>query len=124
MTDIARAASTPLRGAPPRQIRGWGSAARLVVGLGALIAAATIGTSGLDILIGLVILPMVELGLVATRGTTAPPLRLHGNAGHGINWGIGILLFSFVPVAALLLRRLDLGGVRSRVRRLRDPRHQ
>ena len=53
-------------------------------------------------LIGLAVLPIAEVVLLALRGTSATPLRLFGNTGHCLNWGIGIVLFSFVPQAALL----------------------
>lgn len=102
MGDIAPSTSTaPLR-TPSRQIGVWGSLARLVVGVAALGAAALIGASRIELLLGLVVLPAVEVAIAAARGTNAPPLRLYGSAGHCINWGIGIVAFSFIPVAALL----------------------
>ena len=88
--------------APSRQIRFWGSVARLVVGLAALLAAALIGVSRIDLTLGLVVLPIAEVAIAAARGWNAPSLRLYGNAGHCINWGIGILAFSFIPIPALL----------------------
>ena len=103
MRDTAQDTSrVPTTSAPTRQIRFWGSAARLVVGAAALISAAVIGVERLDLLLGLVALPVVEVAVAAARGMHASPLRLYGNAGHCINWGVGIVAFSFVPVAALL----------------------
>ncbi len=102
MSDIAPITSTTPASTTSRQIRFWGSVARLVVGVVASVAAALIGVSRTDLLLGLVVLPIVEVAIAAARGTNAPQLRLYGNAGHCINWGIGIIVFSFIPVAALL----------------------
>ena len=85
-----------------RQIRCWGSLARLVVGTAMLAGAAITGADRFDVLIGLAVLPVAEVVLLAVRGTNAAPLRLFGNTGHCLNWGIGIVLFNFVPQAALL----------------------
>ncbi len=89
-------------GVTERQIRFWGSAARLVVGVGMLVGAAVLGVDRVDLLLGLVAMPLVEIAVLAVRGLDARPLRLYGNAGHCINWGIGILAFSFLTEAALL----------------------
>ena len=102
MSDLAPTTSQASTSVPSRQIRFWGSVARLVVGVAALVAAALIGVSRVDLVLGLVVLPIVEVAIAAARGWNAPPLRLYGNAGHYINWGIGILAFSFIPIAALL----------------------
>ena len=85
-----------------RQIRFWGSLARFVVGTAMIAGAAVTGADRVDVLIGLAVLPIAEVVLLALRGTSATPLRLFGNTGHCLNWGIGIVLFSFVPQAALL----------------------
>ena len=85
-----------------RQIRFWGSTARLIVGSGMLIAAWLTGADRFDVLIGLVALPVVEVAVLALRGPNASPLRLYGNLGHCLNWGVGIATFSIVPPAALL----------------------
>ncbi len=102
MSDLAPAATTTSTITSSRQIRFWGSVARLVVGVGAVVAAAFIGVSRVDLVFGLIVLPIAEVAIAAARGWNAAPLRLYGNAGHCINWGIGILAFSFIPIAALL----------------------
>lgn len=85
-----------------RQIRFWGSLARLVVGTAMIAGAAFTGADRLDVLIGLAVFPVAEVVLLALRGSKAAPLRLFGTTGHCLNWGIGIVLFNFVPQAALL----------------------
>ncbi|NND73781.1 MAG: hypothetical protein HKN44_02140 [Ilumatobacter sp.] len=107
MSDVAPAGSamataTARTGAPGRQIRLWGSVARLIVGVGLLVGALVLGVSGADLVIGFAVFPLVEVGVLAARGLDAAPLRLSGNAGHCINWGVGILAFSFLTEAALL----------------------
>ena len=102
MSDVAPTTTRAQETKPTRQIRFWGTMARLVVGTATLIAAAVIGVDRVDLLFGFVVLPVVEVAITAARGMNASPLRLYGNAGHCINWGIAILAFSFIPVAALL----------------------
>lgn len=85
-----------------RQIRFWGSVARLVVGTAMLVVAAVLGVDGVDLVIGLAVLPLVEIGVLLARGVDATPLRLYGNAGHCINWGVGVAAFSLLTVPALL----------------------
>ena len=93
--------NTPTTGTG-RQIRFWGSAARLIVGSGMLIAAVLTGADRFDLLLGLVALPLAEIAVLALRGRDPAPLRLYGNLGHCLNWGVGILAFSFATQAALL----------------------
>jgi hypothetical protein len=85
-----------------RQIRIWGSTARLAVGVGMLTAAALTGAGRTDLVLGLLAFPLVEVGVLVLRGFEAPPLRLYGNAGHCLNWGVGIAAFSIAPQPALL----------------------
>lgn len=101
MTDTATARQ-PNVTPTGRQIRWWGSVARFVVGAAMLIAAALTGANQDDILLGLIAFPLVEVGLLALRGFKAKPLRLYANAGHCLNWGVGIVTFSIAPQAALI----------------------
>jgi hypothetical protein len=87
---------------PGRQIRLWGSLARLIVGAAMIAGAALSGADRFDAVIGLAVFPMAEVGLLALRGRNAAPLRLFGNSGYCINWGIGVAAFSLLPQAALL----------------------
>ena len=100
MTDLA--ASPTMNKPTGRQIRLWGSVARAIVGIGLLATAAIIGVDLVDVLLGLVVFPVVEIALLAVRGRNASQVRLYGNVGHCINWGVGILLFSISTEAALL----------------------
>lgn len=85
-----------------RQIRLWGSLARLVVGTAMIAGAVLTGADRVDVLIGLVVLPVAEVILLALRGTHATPLRLYGTAGYLLAFGLGIALWMLVPQAALL----------------------
>ena len=85
-----------------RQIRFWGSVARLVVGLAMIIAAVIMGIDRLDLVVGLLVFPAVEVVVLAWRGLNAKPLHMYGSLGHCLNWAIGIAAFSLLPVAALL----------------------
>ena len=99
--DAGTRASTRIR--TGRQIGTWGSVARLVVGLGAIVAAAVVGPSPAELALGLVALPAIELGLLLViRRPGAPPLRVDGGAGHAINWAVGVALFVVSTEAALL----------------------
>lgn len=100
MTDIAT--SPPINKRTGRQIRLWGSVGRAIVGGGLLAAAAGIGVDRVDVLLGLMVFPFVEVAVLAVRGRNASQIRLYGNAGHCINWGVGILLFSIATEAAML----------------------
>lgn len=107
MSDTATARSSNI--APSgRQIRFWGSAARLAVGIAMLIAAALTGADQTDVLVGLIAFPLIEVGLLTLRGFKAPPLRLYGNAGHCLNWGVGIATFSVATQAALLFYGISI----------------
>ncbi len=88
--------------APRRQIRVWGSLARLAVGAVMIVGALIARPSTWELLVGLVALPAVEVGVLALRGRDAQPLRLYGQGGHCLNFAIGIPLFVLVPVPALL----------------------
>lgn len=100
MTNIA---TSPTIDQPAgRQIRLWGSVARAAVGSGLLASTVVIGADRVDVLVGLVVFPLVEVAVLAVRGRNASPVRLYGNAGHCINWGVGIVLFSIATEAALL----------------------
>ncbi len=91
-----------------RQIRIWGSVARLIVGTAMIAGAVLSGADRLDAVIGLAVFPVAEVALLALRGPGAAPLRLFGSAGHCINWGIGIVLFNVVPQAALLFYGMSI----------------
>lgn len=67
-----------------------------------LVAAALTGANRTDLLVGLIAFPLFAVGLLAVRGLNAPPLRLYGNLGHCLNWGVGIAAFSFATHAAVL----------------------
>ena len=85
-----------------RQIRLWGSLARLVVGTAMIAGAVLTGADRVDVMLGLVVLPVAEVILLALRGSTAAPLRLYGNTGYLLAFGVGIALWTLVPQAALL----------------------
>ena len=101
MTDTATA-TPPNMTTTGRQIRVWGSTARLAVGVVMLIAAALTDANQTDVLLGLVAFPLIEVLLLALRGFKARPLRLYVNAGHCFNWGVGIAVFSIATQAALV----------------------
>jgi len=85
-----------------REIGPWGTAARVFGGGAALIGAASIGIDTFDALLGLVLFPLVSIGLLLLRGGDAPPLRLAGAEWCCLNGAVGVVMFVFVPVAALL----------------------
>ncbi len=87
---------------PRRQIRRWGSLARLVVGAGLLVGAVRAGADDLDVVLGLLLFPSVEVGVLLLRGRRAASLRLYGRSGLWMNLGIAIAGFSIVPEAAAI----------------------
>lgn len=88
--------------AVPRQIGRWGALARALVGIG-LVWWAVMSEPGVrDTLLGLIVLPGVFTIALASRGSAAPPLRLEAAHWHCVNIGIGLVLFSWAPTAAML----------------------
>jgi hypothetical protein len=85
-----------------RQIRFWGSAARLLLGTASIVAAVLTGAGQQDLIIGLLVLPTVEVALLLARGPGAEPLRMFGGSAYFLNWGVGIAAFTLVPQAAFL----------------------
>ena len=73
MTNIA---TSPTIDQPAgRQIRLWGSVARAAVGSGLLASTVVIGADRVDVLVGLVVFPLVEVAVLAVRGRNASPVR-------------------------------------------------
>lgn len=93
---------TTERRSQARLIGRWGTMARLAVGVAALTFAVMGGVTWVDASLGLIALPSVFAIALRLRGRGAVPLRLDGPIAHGANLGVGFLLFSFLPVAALL----------------------
>lgn len=85
-----------------RQIGPWGTVARAVVGTGLLAVASQAKLDAATLLLGLIGLPAsFALGL-AFRGREARPLHLEAPIWHCVNIGVGVVLFSFMPVASML----------------------
>ena len=85
-----------------RSIGPWGTAARGLVGVGMLAAAAVIGISAVDAALGLLAFPLGITGVLALRGRDARALRLTSPEWCCVNIGIGAVGFVFLPAAALL----------------------
>lgn len=85
-----------------RQIGPWGTTARAAVGIGLLAIASQFDMDVRTLLVGLVGLPGAVGLALALRGRAAPPLRLEAPIWHCVNIGIGVALFSWVPMAAML----------------------
>jgi hypothetical protein len=85
-----------------RRIGQWGVVARVGVGIGFLVVAASIGIGFLDLVLGVVVLPAIVIVMILMRGREAPKLRLFGVSGYVINFGVGITLFVLLPVPALI----------------------
>jgi hypothetical protein len=94
-----RSAALP---APVARTRSWGSGARVVVGATLLVLAVVSWEAGwLDLLIGLVALPVLATLLMQLRRGSAPPLRL-GAAGHLVTLAHVAVTVAIVPEAAAL----------------------
>jgi hypothetical protein len=85
-------------GPPARQIDTYGTAARVVGGIGLLTGAFLNGVDLLDAVLGLVVANAVVLVALAARGRSAPPLQWTGPIGHAANLAIVITAFSLGPV--------------------------
>jgi hypothetical protein len=82
--------------------RRWGTTARAVVGVTLIVLALSIWEAGwLDLLIGLVALPVVATLLMSLRRRSAAPLRL-GAAGHLVTLSHVAVTGTIVPEAAAL----------------------
>jgi hypothetical protein len=80
----------------------WGTAARVIVGATLVILALTYWEAGwLDLLIGLVALPVLATLLMWLRRRSSAPLRL-GAAGHLVTLAHIAVTVSIVPDAAAL----------------------
>lgn len=79
-----------------------GTSARLVVGTWMLIHAIEQGVGPADVMLGLVVPNAVVFAVLATRGASAPPLRMNGPVAHIANIAIGFGLLQFVHVPGLL----------------------
>ena len=88
-----------------RQIGGWGTASRLVLGGLFIYWALRQGVGWEDAIIGLVVFPTVVSLVLASRGPDARPLRL-GPAGYGLN-----ILIWWVAFSLALVPTLVFGGV-------------
>lgn len=85
-----------------RQVGPWGTAARAAVGAGLVGVAAALGPDASSLALGLLGLPAAFGLVLAVRGRQASPLRLEDPIWHCVNIGIGVALFNWVPVAAML----------------------
>jgi hypothetical protein len=82
--------------------RPWGTTARAVVGATLVVLAVAVWEAGwLELLIGLVALPLLATLLMWLRRRSAAPLRL-GAAGHLVTLSHVTVTVSIVPEAAAL----------------------
>jgi hypothetical protein len=85
-----------------RRVDRWGTGARVIVGATLVVLAVAVWEAGwLDLLIGLVALPLLATLLMWLRRRSAPPLRL-GAAGHLVTLAHIAVLVSVVPDSAAL----------------------
>lgn len=86
-----------------RQIGPIGSIVRLCVGIGLLIAGFIADPTALEVVTGLVVLPLAEFGLVwLLRRPGAPPIHLYGARGYVVNFGIAGALWVLLTIPAML----------------------
>lgn len=85
-----------------RRIGPWGTGARILVGIAALVGAWALGAGPADVALGLLAFPAAVTLVLALRGRSASAIRLHGVVGHGLNIAIGVALISWRPETALL----------------------
>jgi len=98
----AAAGVLPAVAAAPPLRHQWGARARVVVGATLIVLAVVYWEAGwLDLLIGLVALPVVATLLMWRRRGSAQPLRL-GAAGHLVTLAHVAVTVSIVPDAAAL----------------------
>jgi hypothetical protein len=85
-----------------RRLGRWGAGARVFVGATLVVLALAVWQAGwLDLLIGLVALPLLATLLMWLRRRSAEPLRL-GAAGHLVTLAHVAVTVSIVPEAAAL----------------------
>lgn len=87
---------------PERRIGPLGTVARVAVGVAALVGAIVLGAGPVDAGVGLVAAPALVTAALALRGRKAPPIRLHGLVGHGLNIAIAVAFISWRSDAALV----------------------
>ena len=86
-----------------RQIGQLGSIVRLCVGVGLLIAGVVAGPTTVDVIAALIVLPLVELAVMAVlRRPGAAPIHLYGAVGYAVNFGIAGALWVLWPIPAML----------------------
>lgn len=89
--------------ATQRQIGPLGTVVRVCVGFGLLVAGLVAPATPLELALGLIVFPAVELAALAVlRPPGSTPLRLYGTIGYVINYGIGSLLFMIWTTPMLL----------------------
>ena len=99
---MMRSATLPVSVGGSRAAGGWASGARIVVGATLLVLAVAYWEAGwLDVLIGLVALPLLATLLMSLRRRSSGPLRL-GAAGHLVTLAHVVVTVSIVPAAAAL----------------------
>jgi hypothetical protein len=82
--------------------RRWGTAARVIVGATLIVLAVTVWKADwVDVVIGLIALPVIATALMWLRHRSAEPLRL-GAAGHLVTVAHVAVTVSIVPDAAAL----------------------
>ena len=97
-----RSAALPASVARSTSRRRWGTTARAVVGVTLIALALSIWEAGwVDVLIGLVALPVLATLLMSLRRRSAAPLRL-GAAGHLVTLAHVAVTVTIVPEAAAL----------------------
>jgi hypothetical protein len=85
-----------------RPARRWGTTARVVVGATLVVLAVTVWEAGwLDLVVGLVALPLAATLIMGLRRRSAPPLRL-GAAGHLVTISHVAATSILLPAAAAL----------------------
>jgi len=85
-----------------RRIGPFGTIARVCLGAALLVAALASGVELLDLLVGLVLMPLAVIVVLALRGRQAAPLRLFGATGYALNFGLSGILLVVMTVPALL----------------------
>lgn len=73
-----------------------------------VIGAFISGVGNLDLVLGLVVLPLAVSGGVLLRGRDASPIRFTGPGGHCVNCALIAAAFILVPGAALLFYGVSL----------------
>ena len=102
MTDTTTNAQRKSRMIDGRRLGPLGTASRVLLGAGLLVAAVLLGVGRLDALVGLVGANLFVVAALALRGRHAGPLRATSSTGHCVNLAIGVVFFGAMPVAAML----------------------